>query len=136
MNYWLVKTEKETYSFQRLMKERESLWDGVRNYQARNNLKLMSVGDPVLIYHSVSDREIVGVGVVSKEALPEPGDETGRWFAPVIAAVKELNRPVTLAEVKMNDNLQDLPLVKHSRLSVMPVSEMEYQEIIRLSELS
>ncbi len=132
MNYWILKTDPKTYSFDDLLRERETAWDGVRNYQARNNLKLMKSGDIALIYHSVDDKMLVGAAKVIKEYFPDPKDEN--WTAVQIEVLNRLERSVPLSEIKSNSNLENLPLIKQSRLSVMPISEIEYNILINMSE--
>lgn len=134
MQYWLLKTEPETFSWEDLQNEGEAVWDGVRNYQARNNLKLMKSGDQVLIYHSVTDKEIVGVATVSGEYFQDPTTDDSRWVAVKVKAEKSLNNPVSLASIKNESVLSDMALVRHSRLSVMPVSETQFNHIIKLSQ--
>lgn len=133
MNYHLVKTEPEAYSFETLLKEGKTIWDGVRNYQARNNLKAMKKGDKVLVYHSVSDKEIVGIAEVSKEHYPDPTDKTGVWVVVELIPVKKFKKPFTLDEIKKEKKLSDLPLIKQSRLSVMPISKNKFDYIIQVA---
>ncbi len=132
MNYWLVKQEPEAYSFDDLVKDGVTDWTGVRNYQARNNLKEMKKGDKVLFYHSVSEKAVVGIATVSKMAFPDPTDE--KWIAVEIKAAKKLKKPVTLEDVKGNLALADIALIKQSRLSVMPLTKDEYEEILSMSK--
>jgi len=132
MNYWLVKQEPEAYSFDDLIKDDVTDWTGVRNFQARNNLQAMKKGDKVLFYHSVSEKSVVGIAAVSKTAFPDPTDE--KWFAVEIKAVKKLKKPVTLEQVKANHALADIALIKQSRLSVMPLTKDEYEEILSMSK--
>jgi predicted RNA-binding protein with PUA-like domain len=132
MNYWLVKSEPGTYSWDDLLRDKKTTWDGVRNFQARNNLKAMKKGDLVLFYHSMDDKAVVATATVSKEAFPDPKD--GAWIAVEIAAGKKLKKPVTLAQIKADKRLADMVLVKSSRLSVQPVKEAEYSLVISLSE--
>jgi predicted RNA-binding protein with PUA-like domain len=135
VRYWLLKTEPETYSFDDLTNEpSHGTWDGVRNYQARNNLRAMEVNDLLLIYHSVSDKEIVGIAKVTKTAFPDPTAESGDWSAIELKSVKKLNNPVSLEKIKNTSGLSNMPLIKHSRLSVMPVDELEYKIILDMSK--
>lgn len=131
MQYWLVKSEPEEYSFQDLMRKSDDLWDGVRNYQARNFLKSMKLGDLVLFYHSGKEKAIVGVSKVSEEAFPDPNSGEGKgWVAVRLKAEKELNRTFTLSEIKEDPACESLPLLKQSRLSVMPVEKQVFEHIL------
>ena len=132
MNYWLVKQEPEAYSFDDLVKDGKTDWTGVRNFQARNNLQAMKKGDKVLFYHSISEKAVVGIAEVSKTAFPDPTDE--KWFAVEIEPVKKLTKPVTLEEVKGNGALANIALIKQSRLSVMPLTQDEYEEILSMAK--
>ena len=127
MAYWLFKSEPEAYSWDDLAAEKSDYWDGVRNHQAANNMKAMKKGDRAFFYHSVKSREIVGVVEVVKEYYPDPSDASGRFGMVDIAALKPLGRPVALADIKAEDRLADLALVRQSRLSVMPVSEAHWK---------
>ena len=131
MNYWLVKQEPEAYSFDDLVKDGTTDWTGVRNFQARNNLKTMKKGDEVLFYHSVSEKSVVGITEVSKESYPDPTDE--KWIAVEIKAVKKLKNPVTLEQIKANGALNNIALVRQSRLSVLPLTKDEYEEILSMA---
>ena len=134
MNYWLVKQEPEDYPFAQLAADRRTKWTGVRNFQARNNLCAMRTGDRVLYYHSGSEKAIVGTACVTREAFADPtvaaDDPPGDWFAVELAADKSLARALPLAEIKADPALGGLPLVKQSRLSVMPVSRAEFDHIL------
>ena len=130
MNYWLVKQEPEKYSFDDLLKDGATVWDGVRNYQARNNLREMKKGDKVLFYHSVSEKAVVGAAEVSREHFPDPADE--KWIAVEIKPIEKFAKVVTLDEIKAHDNLQSIALIKQSRLSVMPLTREEYKIITDL----
>jgi predicted RNA-binding protein with PUA-like domain len=133
MNYWLVKSEPATYSWEDLTKKKEEVWDGIRNFQARNFLKDMKSGDAVLFYHSGKNKEIVGVAEVGKEAFIDPGDKDGKgWVAVTIKANRALDRPVSLEQIKSDNQLSNLPLLKQSRLSVMPVQKSEFDYILKL----
>jgi predicted RNA-binding protein with PUA-like domain len=134
MNYWLVKQEPTSYSFDDLVREKTTDWTGVRNYQARNNLMAMKKGDKVFFYHSGAEKAVVGTAAVSKTAFPDPTDEA--WQAVEIKAGKRLRSPVTLADIKANPKLAGIALLKLSRLSVVPLTEAEYDEILRMSEAS
>lgn len=124
MAYWLVKTEPGEFSFQDLMKDGKTVWDGVRNYQARNNLGNMKKGDKVLVYHSVTEKKVVGVAEVSKEAYPDPKDNPKKtWLVVELQPVELLPTPITLEAVKEDPVLSETHLVKQSRLSVMPLEK-------------
>ncbi|HEY0944274.1 MAG TPA: EVE domain-containing protein [Opitutaceae bacterium] len=132
--YWLAKSEPEAYAWSQLVDDGRAVWDGVRNFQARNNLKAMQRGDRVLFYASGGPKEIVGVAEVTRPAFPDPTaeGEKGAWVAVELKPVKALKRPVTLAELKADKAVVDLPLLRHSRLSVMPVSPKTFAHILKL----
>ena len=132
MNYFLVKSEPYEYSLEQLVKDGGTYWDGVRNYQARNNLQAMKKGDLVLYYHSNKGREVVGIAKVTKEAYQDPTTKDDRWVAVDIEAVEELKKNVTLKEIKADKLLQNTALVKQSRLSVMPLKREEFDRIVEL----
>src|SRR5882762_6466203 len=132
MNYWLMKTEPSTFSWDDLVRDKKTGWDGVRNFQARNNLKAMKKGDLAFIYHSMDDKAVVGIAKITKENYPDPKDKD--WVAVEISPEKKLKRPVTLAEVKADKRFADMVLVKSSRLSVQPVTAAEFDMIVALSE--
>lgn len=132
MNYWLMKTEPSTYSWEDLVKDKKTVWDGVRNFQARNNMSAMKKGDRVFIYHSMSDKSIIGIAKISKEGYPDPNATD--WVVVEIVPEKKLKKSITLAEIKGNKKLQNMVLVKNSRLSVQPVREEEFDRIIVMSE--
>lgn len=133
MNYWLLKSEPSTYSFSKLVKEGKGTWDGVRNYGARNNLRAMREGDLALFYHSNEGLEIVGIAEITKEAFPDPSFDGDRWSAVEVVAVKPLNRPVTLTEIRNTPGLKDMVLVNNTRLSVQPVTAKEWSMILEMS---
>ena len=133
MKYWLLKSEPDTWSWDNQVKEGASMWEGVRNYQARNNLKEMKKNDLCFFYHSVTERTIVGIVKVVKEYYPDPTDKTGRFVVVDIKATKKLKNPVTLDQIKENIKLQNIALVKQSRLSVMPLKKTEWDIIIKMS---
>lgn len=133
MKYWMVKQEPEAYSFDQLLKDKTTDWTGIRNFQARNNLREMRVGDKVLFYHSVSEKSVVGLAEVSREAFADATDEEGKWIAVEIRAVMKLENPVSLDEIKRNPDLQNIALIKQSRLSVVPLSETEFETILNLA---
>ena len=134
MNYWLVKSEPYDYSFQDLIKDQKTMWDGVRNYAARNHLRAMRKGDNVLFYHSKKGLEVVGVCEVHKEYYPDPTAEKGDWSVVDLVPVKPLSKPVSLKTIKAHPALQNMALVRINRLSVSPVSETEFVTILELSE--
>jgi len=127
-----MKTEPSTYSWDDLQKDKKTIWDGVRNFQARNNLKAMKKGDRVFIYHSMEDKAVVGIAKVTKEFFPDPKDND--WASVEIAPEKKLKHPVTLAQVKADKRFANMVLVKASRLSVQPVKPEEFDLIVALSE--
>lgn len=130
MNYWMVKTEPTSYSWEDLVKKGEDVWDGVRNYQARNFLKAMQKGDLVLFYHSGKDKSIVGVAEVAEEAFPDPKDAS--WEAVALRAKKALTNQVTLAQIKAEDRLSEMLMLRQSRLSVMAVTPTEFELILKM----
>ena len=132
--YWMVKSEPTAYSWNQLVKDGRTAWTGVRNYQARINLRAMRVGDTVLFYHSVVGKEVVGIAKVAATAYRDPTATEGEWDCVDIAPVKPLKRPVTLEEIKGVPVLAKIALLRQSRLSVMPLTRGEYEEIVRLSE--
>jgi predicted RNA-binding protein with PUA-like domain len=132
MNYWLVKSEPGTFSWDDLVRDKKTGWDGVRNFQARNNLKAMKKGELVFFYHSMDDKAVVGIAKITKESYPDPKDN--EWVAVEIAPVKKLKKPVTLAQIKADKRLTDMVLVKSSRLSVQPVKAEEFDLVVSLSE--
>ncbi len=134
MRYWLVKQEPETYPWTQLLEEKKTIWDGVRNYQARNFMREMSKGDLVLFYHSGKARELVGLAKVAKSAYSDPTAKEGDWAAFDLRAVKSLKKAVTLKEIKADPRLQDLHLVRNSRLSVMPIEAKEFKHLLDLAQ--
>ena len=133
MNHFLVKSEPHAYSWEQFLKDKRTFWDGVRNYQARNNLKEMKVGDLVLFYHSNVGKEVVGVARVIKEYYQDPTTDDDRWVAVDLEPVETLKKPVTLAQVKADEYLQDISLVRQGRLSVMPLKAEEFDRILEMS---
>ena len=133
MKYWLLKSEPDAWSWDNQVKEGASMWDGVRNYQARNNLKEMKKNDLCFFYHSVTERSIVGIVKVVKEYYPDPTDKTERFVVVDVKATKKLKNPVSLDQIKENSKLKDIALVKQSRLSVMPLKKTEWDTIIKMS---
>ena len=132
MNYWMVKQEPEAYSWDDLVKDGATSWTGVRNFQARNNLRAMKKGDFVFFYHSNEDKAIIGISKIIKEGYPEPKD--ANWVAVDIAPDKKLKNSVSLAQIKADKRLANMVLVKASRLSVQPVKPEEFDLILALSE--
>ena len=133
MKYWLLKSEPDAWSWDNQVKEGASMWDGVRNYQARNNLKEMKKNDLCFFYHSVTERNIIGIVKVVKEYYPDPTDKTDRFVVVDVKAIKKLKNPVSLDQIKENNKLKDIALVKQSRLSVMPLKKTEWEIIIKMS---
>lgn len=134
VGYWLGKSEPSTYPWQKLVADRKTTWDGVRNFEARNNLRAMKKGDLFLFYHSNEGKEIVGIAKVVREAYPDPTAKDGDWSVVDIAPVKALVAPVTLATIKADKKLANMALLKRSRLSVVPVTPAEFQRILELAE--
>ena len=134
MNYWLVKSEPEAYSWAQLVKDGKTAWTGVRNFQARNNLRAMKKGDPVFFYHSVSDKQVVGLARVAKEFYPDATAEEGDWCCVDLEPVKPLENPVPLETIKTDAVLKDMPLVKQSRLSVTPLTKTQAERLLKLAE--
>lgn len=130
---WLFKSEPSSYSWDKLVKEGHTIWDGVRNYTARNNLRMMKPGDEAFFYHSNEGLEIVGIAQVIKTAYPDPSAEGDTWSVVEIAPLKKLKKPVTLAQIKGDKRLADMQLVKLSRLSVSAVTEQEWKVILELA---
>ena len=133
MNYWLLKSEPGTWSWDNQVKESPSMWDGVRNYQARNNLMKMKINDLCFFYHSVKERSIVGIVKIVKEYYPDPTDSTGKFVVVDVKALKKLKNPVSLDQIKQKKQLHNIALIKQSRLSVMPLKKIEWDTIIKMS---
>ena len=134
--YWMVKSEPAAYSWEQFVKEGRAAWTGVRNYQARINLRAMRVGDLVLFYHSVVGKEIVGIAKVAATAYRDPTATEGEWDRVDLVPFKPLKRPVTLAEIKTIPALKEIKLLRQSRLSVMPLRREDFEEIVRLGTRS
>lgn len=134
MNYWLAKSEPGDYSWDDLKRDKTTKWDGVRNYQARNNLKKMQKGDLCFFYHSVHKPAVQGIMEVIGEHYPDPSDETNTWVCVDMRYLKPLKRPISLLEIKHCEELVNLQLLKQSRLSVMPLKKEEWDFILSLSE--
>jgi predicted RNA-binding protein with PUA-like domain len=136
MNYWLVKSEPETYSWAQLARDGKTAWTGVRNFAARNHLRAMKKSDLVFFYHSGEEKSAVGLARVVKEAYPDPTAEEGDWSAVDLAPVKALVTPVTLAQIKADKALKEMVLVKIGRLSVSPVTAAQFSRLLALSGTS
>ena len=134
INYWLLKSEPSTWSWEDQVKARVDMWDGVRNYQARNNLMKMKKKDLCFFYHSVSEKLIIGIVEVVKEHYPDPTDKTGRFVVTDVRTKRKLKRAVSLEEIKSTPKLSNMALIKQSRLSVMPLTKNEWDTIIKISE--
>lgn len=132
MNFWLMKTEPGTFSWDDLIRDKKAVWDGVRNFQARNNLKAMKKGDLAFIYHSMDDKAVIGIAEITKEYFPDPKDND--WVAVEIKPIKKLKKSVNLAGIKSEKLLSEMVLVKNSRLSVQPVRKEEFDLVIGMSE--
>ena len=134
MNYWLIKQEPSKYSWDDFVKDKETYWDGVRNYQARNNLQKTKKNDLILFYHSVIGKEVVGIAKVSKEFYPDPTTNDSRWVVVNIKPYKAILIPVTLDDIKSHSELSDIALIKQSRLSVMPLTKKEFKTILKIGQ--
>jgi predicted RNA-binding protein with PUA-like domain len=132
-SFWLVKQEPSSYSWSDFVAEGQTSWTGMRNYAARNNLRKMRKGDEVLFYHSGDDKAVVGIAQVTRTAYPDPTAKEDDWSTIDLAPVKPLRRAVTLSEIKGNLKLKGIPLVRQSRLSVMPLAELAFREIVKMS---
>ena len=133
MKHWLIKSEPVKYSWEKFNKEGRTFWDGVRNYQARNNLKLMKAGDLVMYYHSNEGKAVVGIARVKKEFYQDPTTKDPNWVVVDIEPVESLKRPVTLEEIKADERLKDIGLVRQGRLSVMALKREEFDRILELA---
>jgi predicted RNA-binding protein with PUA-like domain len=131
--YWLVKQEPTAYSWDQFVVDGKTDWTGVRNFQARNNLRSMKAGDQVLFYHSVNGKAVVGIAVVSREAFPDPTATSGDWSAVEIKPVRPVNPPVTLEKIKSDPALAQIPLLRQARLSVMSLSKNEFEGVLGLT---
>jgi predicted RNA-binding protein with PUA-like domain len=132
MNYWLLKTEPDTFSWDDLVRDKKTGWDGVRNFQARSHLKAMKKGDLAFVYHTGEEKSVVGIAKVTNDNYPDPKDN--EWVAVEIAPMNKLKNPVTLAQIKADKRFTNMVLVKASRLSVQPVKKEEFDMIVALSE--
>ncbi len=134
MNFWLVKQEPSKYNWDQFVKDKKTYWDGVRNYQARNNLKSMKKGDLALFYHSVKGKEVKGIAKIIREHYPDPTTDDDRWVVVDLKPVKPLNQPVALEDIKQNSQLQEISLIKQSRLSVIPLTITEFKTILKMGK--
>ena len=132
MNYWLVKSEPAAYAWATFVKDGRAAWTGVRNFQARNHLRAMKTGDLVCFYHSVTDKQVVGLAKVAKEYYPDATASEGDWYCVDLVPVKALPKPVSLAAIKSDKLLKEMPLVKQSRLSVTPLTEVQFRHLLQL----
>lgn len=132
MNHWLVKSEPETYSWSDLVRDKRTDWTGVRNYAARLHLRAMQVGDQVFVYHSGDDKSVVGIAKVTKAAFPDTTADEDGWVAVELAAVSAFKQPVTLAQIKADATLKGMTFVRQSRLSVSPVTKVEFEKLKKL----
>ena len=135
MNHWLVKSEPFKYSWDQFNKDGHTFWDGVRNYQARNNLKEMKEGDLVLFYHSNEGKNVVGIAKVVKEFYQDPTTDDIKWVVVDLAPVEALKSPVSLEQIKAEESLQDISLVRQGRLSVMPLKAEEFDKILEMGSV-
>ena len=132
MAHWLVKSEPGSWSWDDQVRDKTTFWNGVRNYQASNNMKAMKKGDTCFFYHSVNEKQIVGIAEVVKEYYPDHTDKTGRFGMVDVKPVTPMTQPVTLAQIKAEPKLADLALIRQSRLSVMPIGESEWRLICKM----
>ena len=135
MKYWLLKSEPNTWSWDDQIKENIAMWDGVRNYQARNNLMSMKVNDLCFFYHSVNEKKIVGIVSITKEHYTDPTDKTKKFVAVDVKTKKTLKNPITLKQIKKEKKLSHLALVKQGRLSVMPIDKISWDLICKLGDI-
>jgi len=133
MRHWMIKQEPESYSWSDLVKDGKTAWTGVRNFQARNNLTAMRRGDRVLFYHSGAEKAAVGIAKVVRDSYPDPTSDEERWVCVDVAPVRALKRPVPLGEIRGRPALKNIALVRNTRLSVLPLTPEEFEEIVRLS---
>lgn len=134
MNYWLLKSEPSSYSWEQLVKDGRTHWNGVRNFQAAANLKAMKKGDQAFFYHSNEGKEIVGIVEITREAYPDPGDAEGRFVMVDVKPLKPVKAPVSLAAIKAEPKLADFKLVRQGRLSVVPVTTEEWRLICKMGQ--
>ena len=133
-SFWIIKQEPSQYNWKQFEKDKETYWDGVRNYQARNNLKNMKKGDNLLFYHSVVGKEIVGIAEVTRESYPDPTTDDERWVVVDLKPIKPFKVPVTLEEIKAHKELSEIALIKQARLSVMPITKKEFQILLKMGK--
>jgi len=133
-SFWLVKSEPYKYGWDQFVADGQTYWDGVRNAEARNNMREMAVGDRVLFYHSNEGKEVVGIARVVKTAYPDPTTDDDRWVVVDLSPVKGLRKPVSLATIKQDPQLADIALIRRSRLSVIPVSQTHYERVLELGQ--
>ena len=133
-SHWLMKSEPKKYSYDDLVKDGSTYWDGVRNFEARNNMAAMKKGDLVLYYHSVVGKEVVGVAKVTRESYPDPTSDDERWLVVEVDPVVAFAQPVTLAQIKADRVLAKIALIRRSRLSVVPIEKSEFQHILKLGK--
>ncbi|HTA95813.1 MAG TPA: EVE domain-containing protein [Verrucomicrobiae bacterium] len=134
MNYWLVKSEPETYSWSQFLKDGKTAWTGVRNFAARNNLRVMKKNDLVFFYHSGEEKSVVGLARVEKEFYPDATADEGDWSCVDLKPEKSLAKPVTLAQIKTDKSLREMQMVRQSRLSVSPLDKIQFGRVLKLSE--
>lgn len=134
MTKWLLKSEPDVYSWDQLVADGETVWNGVRNNAARLNLRAMKEGDEAFFYHSNIGKEVVGICRISREAYPDPTDESGKWVAVSVQPVRKLTNPVTLAAMKAEPSLAEFQLIRQSRLSVVPVRDDEWKQVLKMAE--
>ncbi len=134
MNYWIVKSEPEAYSWPQFLKDGKTAWTGVRNFAARLNLRAMKSGDRVFFYHSGEEKSVVGLARVKKEFYPDPTADEGDWSCVDLAPEKTLAKPVTLAQIKADKILKEMILAKQSRLSVSPVTKTQFERLLKLAD--
>lgn len=134
MKFWLVKSDSDTYSWKDFERDKSTVWDGVRNFQARNYLKEMKIDDKVLFYHSIEEKSIVGLAKVTKESFIDTSDSSGKWVAVELSILNKLNSPLSLNTIKDIPELQNIKLLTQQRLSVMPLTDDEFNKIIQLSK--
>jgi len=133
MGHWLIKSEPASYSWDDLVRDGDTVWDGVRNHRAANNLRAMAVGDEAFFYHSVTEKAIVGIVRIAKAGMADPKDSEGKWAAVTVQPVRALDRPVTLKQIKAEPSLADIELVRLSRLSVAEITAEEWKRVLGLS---
>ncbi len=132
--FWLMKSEPEKYGWEDLVKEGETVWDGVRNHRASNNMREMEIGDQAFFYHSVKGKEIVGIAEITRNGITDPTDPEGKWATVYIKPVRALERPISLAEIKADPKLEGIELVRLSRLSVAEITPKEWDYICKLAQ--